>query len=199
MSTEAQRGGPYTPPYGGWLERRLPSQFAGKPILFRIPFTMRGEVLVPNATIGVPFPDAVFLHTVDKPFEIHRMKATIMPFNNATPSVVVSPATLVVQAQDLRTILADYVRLEIVDQSKNEKLTRNPTLVESLVDNEARTWEWEDPYTIVRAEGFQVTADNLAPAAFALVGGAAETVANLSIRLSFQGYLLVIAPPSETR
>lgn len=186
-----------------YAERRLPAMFAGKPITFRIPYTMRGELVVPNFTTGVPFPDATFLHNVEKPFEIHRVRLHTLPFDNATPPVAVSPGVLLQQSLDARKFLDDYVRLDILDQSKNERLTRGPTLIESLVTANARTWEWEDPYTIVRAEGFQMTVDNLAPPTFPICFTCPTqgqvVVANINVRVALQGYLLVIAPPSETR
>lgn len=178
---------------------RLPSHFAGRPIAFRVPYHMPGELVVANNTAGVPFPDATFLHTVDKPFEIHRVIARVTPMTNETPPAVVSPVSLVVQQQSLQEILESYVRLRIQDTSKNENLTKNPSLMGGLSPKSTRVWEWEDPYTLVRAEGFAVTVDNLAPNNFVIDAVVDQTCNNLRIELAFQGYLIVVAPPSETR
>jgi hypothetical protein len=189
---------------GLYAERRLPTTFAGKPISMRVPWALRGELIVPNGAPGVSFPD-VFRLAIDKPFEIHRLRAHVYPFNDAvTPlTAPISPGTLAQQSLDVREILDDFIRIDITDISKNEKLTRVPTLIKSLMTQDRKTWEWEDPYTIVRSEGFQVDVDNLAPVTFPLCftcpTQGSEICANLSVRLAFEGYLLIIAPPSETR
>lgn len=182
---------------------RLPTHFSGRPIAFRIPYTMPGELIVTNNTQGVPFGDAAFLHNVDKPFEIHRMRVRLSMFDNATPPVRISPANLLQLVNaDIQEVLSHYIRLRIADTSKNENLTKTQMMAALAAGRDSRDWEFEDPYTLVRSEGFQITVDNLAPATFALDGIAPvadATVGSILVELAFQGYLIVIAPPAETR
>lgn len=139
---------------------RLPLKFAGKTITYRAPYTMHGELIVANGTNGNLFPDATFLHNVDKPFEVHRMVVRITPFDNtATP--VILPPPFIGAVPDLQKILEEYVRLRVLDTSKNETLTKTATLVAGLQRMNTRTWEWEDSYTIVRSEQFQVQVDSI--------------------------------------
>ena len=174
----------------------LPTHFAGKPIGLRIPHSIAGELLVANATTATQFPDATFLNATDKPFEIHRAIISLTPFDNQATSVIVSPAVMLLLVQDLRSVLEDYIRLNVLDVSKNEKITKNAALVRTLLKNNERAWEWDAPYTIIRGEALQVLVDNIAPATF--VAGAA-TVANIRVNINFQGHLLVISPASESR
>ena len=176
--------------------RVLPTHFGGHPIRFRVPYTMPGEIIVQNGATGVPFPEATFLHAVDKPFEIHRMIARLTPFDNQATPVQLSPAVSVVQAQLLDYILEHYIRIRVRDTSKNENMTKNAQLLATLWGAHDRVWEWEDPYTIVRSEGLEVTVDNVATANF-LVGEV--TINNIRVAISFIGFLIVVAPPSETR
>jgi hypothetical protein len=173
---------------------RLPAEFAGKPITFRIPYSMPGELLVASNTQGNQFPDATFLHNVDKPFEIHRVLVRLTGFDNqATPVMIpAQPANL-----------AKLVRLRLSDTSKNETLTKAAHLVDTLLSNNTETWEWEDPYTLVRSEGFSVQVDAQALGTVCSPDNdcnlAQVTVGNVRVELAFQGYLIVIAPPSEMR
>ena len=176
---------------------RLPIAFAGKQITFRIPYSMAAEMdILPNVN-GQLFPDASFLLSIDKPMEIHRViirltaKGTLD--EDATPTILnPQPGSL-----------EERIRLNITDFSKNEKLTKTPTLVAALLNRLTGTWEWEEPYTLVRAEGFQVQIDSLDfPTVIVLndlVLPEAVDVSAVRVEIDFQGYLIIIAPPSETR
>jgi hypothetical protein len=173
---------------------RLPAEFAGKTITFRIPYSMPGELLIPSNTQGTQFPEATFLHNVDKPFEIHRVFVRLTGFDaQATPVIIpAQPANL-----------AKLVRLRLQDTSKNEVLTKAAHLVDTLLTDNAETWEWDDPYTLVRSEGFQVQADVQALGSVCSPDNNCDlqsvAVGNVRVEVAFQGYLIVIAPPSEVR
>lgn len=144
------------------------------------------------STSGLQYPDGVFLHNVDKPFEIHRVHVSVTGFN-ITDAVfrMFDP-----QPQSL----GRRVRLRIADLSKNEALTKNAVLVDQMVWDNTKTWEWEEPYTIVRSEGFQVQVDTqsydfINP----VTAQVAPVISTLRVEVSFQGFLIVVAPPSETR
>ena len=161
---------------------RLPAKFAGRDITFRVPFTMPGELVVAAGNIGVQFPEATFLHNSDKPFEIHRVIPRVTGLD--AQQVVVSPLVD-------PNLLQRLTRIRIFDFSKNENLTKNAQLLDTLTKGTSeQTWEWAEPYVLVRSEGFQVTIDNVATA-----GVAPFT----RIELTFQGFLIVVAPPSESR
>ncbi len=177
---------------------RLPLDFAGRPISFRIPYNISGEMDVAPNQSGVVYPEATFLHNVDKPFEIHRTIIRLTAKN--ANGVILEPQP---------TTLDERIRLRITDFSKNENLTKVSTLVQTLVNAFTKTWELEEPYTLVRSEGLQVQVDSLAYPSICQVDGTAQTpciatpiftpVAFVRVEVNFQGYLLVVAPPSETR
>lgn len=183
---------------------RFRDEFAGRKITFRIPYEISGEQVIANGATGIQFPEATFLHNVDKPFEIHRVVFKLTPFDNsATPAIVTPPIIASAAYWDLQRWLQHYVRVRISDVSKNENLTKNATLISSLISNDGQSWEWDDPYILVRSEGMQIAIDSIAPTTFTLESQIASpttvTCGNLRVEVCFEGYLLVIAPASEQR
>lgn len=176
---------------------RLPLQFAGKDITFRIPYNIAAELDVGPNLSGIVFPEASFLHNVDKPFEIHRMIVRLTA--KGTPEGFMSPTILEPQP----TTLEERVRLRILDFSKNENLTKSATLVALLLSRFTGAWDWEEPYTIVRSEGFQVQIDTLDFPAVVVLDENVEPerviVQFVRVEVNFQGYLDIIGPPSEVR
>jgi hypothetical protein len=179
---------------------RLPSEWAGRVITMRIPYEMAGELIVASSQSGVQFPDATFTNNVDMPFECHRV----------IPRVSGLDSSKNLQALQLpQETLAELVRLRINDFGKNVIMTKNPTLMNTIVKGSSeRTWEWADPYYLVRSEGLQVVVDSLVIPAwngnqFACNCDGTPIVAsplvNLRVEVSFQGFLLQVAPPSNTR
>jgi hypothetical protein len=174
-----------------------PEYFADRLIKFSIPYTMPGEWNIgPNAS-GVQAPEAVFLHNVDKPFEIWRMTVRLTALDGSDPPAVLEqqPATL-----------PERIRLSVMDTSKNERITKAPALVKSFQKANELTWEWDPrPYTIVRQEGFQIAADSLAFPTVCVVSPEdcatliPTPVAFVRVEVTFQGWLLILEPPSATR
>jgi hypothetical protein len=101
------------------------------------------------------------------------------------------------------TTLARRVRLRILDFSKNENLTKSATLVNQLLQQNTQAWDLEEPYTIVRSEGFQVQIDTLEFPSVVILDANIEpervAVQLVRVEVSFQGYLDIIGPPSEVR
>jgi hypothetical protein len=177
---------------------RFRDEFAGRKITFRIPYVMASTLTVTDGSTGVQFPEAVFLHNVDKPFECHRVIVRVMPFDNAdTPAIL--PPQFVGAVSNLLQILQRYVAIRIRDTSKNEALTKASTIVGNFQTGDAMTWEFQDPYTMVRSEGFEVTCDNNLTNFAITVGGTTVTVGSIRFEVVFEGYLVVIAPASESR
>lgn len=151
----------------------------------RIPYEFAGELTLAGSTSGQQFPDATFLQNTDKPFEIHRMipRITGVDSNGA-----------VVATQPDQQVLQSLVRMRITDLSKNENLTKSSTLMKLFTKGTSeQTWEWAAPYYLVRSESFQVLIDTQAIPVFN------PTIQQLRIELAFQGFLVVVAPPSENR
>lgn len=168
---------------------RLPLAFAGKNITFRIPYEMSGEIILNSAQTGIQFPDTVFAHNVDKPFEVHRVKPVVTVLDE-NGNVLANPPS--------QEILQSYLRIRMSDLGKNELLTKSPTLLVLLTSGTSQqTWEWEEPYTIVRSEAFQVVADSLDTSNLAAL--MSQQVIRLRLSLIFQGFILVVGPPSEMR
>lgn len=176
---------------------RLPLQFAGKDITFRIPYNVAAELAVGPNQSGTVFPEASFLHNVDKPFEIHRVKIELTA--TGTPEGFTNPTVLEPQP----TTMERRVRLAVSDTSKNEKLTKSSTLVGLLISRNTGMWEWEEPYTIVRSEGFQVGVDTLDFPNVVIIDDNLEPelvpVEFVRVEVNFQGYIDIIGPPSEVR
>lgn len=171
---------------------RLPSQFAGRDITMRVPYVMPGELILTANQSGVQFQDAAFQNNVDMPFEAHRVKpyVTGLDANNNVLAVQMDQDNL--QA---------LVRLQINDLGKNVKMTKNPTVMHLLTKGSSeRTWEWAEPYYMLRSESFQVVADSLAlPAWNGSQDASSQAMVSLRIEVQFQGFLIVVAPPSNTR
>lgn len=163
---------------------RLPEYWAGRKITMRIPYEMAGEVNLTSAQVGQQFPDATFLHNVDKPFEIHRCKPHLVSLDSDGD---------VMEPQFAQADLQSLVRMRMTDLGKNEVMMKSPTLIPLLTKGSAeQTWEWAEPYTIVRSESFQLVSDALSFANF-------TDMTTLRVAWSFQGFLIVVAPPSESR
>jgi hypothetical protein len=176
---------------------RLPLQFAGKDITFRIPYNLAAELDVGPNLSGVVFPEASFLHNVDKPFEVHRVKIGLTA--KGTPDGFTSPTVLEPQP----TTMDKRIRLKMLDFSKNENLMKSSTLVSQLLQKNTGAWDLEEPYTIVRSEGFQVQIDTQDYPAVVILDGNIEPervdVQFCRVEVNFQGYLDIIGPPSEVR
>ena len=93
--------------------------------------------------------------------------------------------------------------MSLLDISKDLRLTKNPGLISSFLTDNARTWEWAVPYTIVRQEGLQVVLDaDLFPTI--CVPDPADcpgdpipvVVGSVRVEISFQGYLIILEPPA---
>ena len=156
-------------------------KFAGKRIKFRVPYTMPGEFIVANAGVNVPFPEAAFLDNVELPFEIHSVMLA------ASQSLLAAPF---IPLAEPAPGIDKFWRVRIEDLAKNQVVTKNAQLVDTLVERNSRSWYWDYPYTIVRSEGFNVNVDNLLPAAPGNV---------LRAEITFKGYLVVVMAPSEVR
>lgn len=175
---------------------RLPVKFAGRDITWRLPYTMAADIDIAPLTTGRVFPEASFLHNVDKPFEIHRMIVRIVGKGGAdfgTP--------LVFETQP--DTLEERVRLRVTDLSKNENMTKAATFVSNLLAYNTGFWDWEEPYTLVRSEGFQIQVDTGEGPEFCVLNQQCDPVLAVlqffRVEVSFQGFLVVVAPPSETR
>ena len=174
---------------------RLPSTWGDRMITMRIPYNMPGELIL-AANKSAQFNTALFTNNIDMPLELHRMIPRCTALDDANNALANQPD------QDLLQSLA---RLAVQDTGKaNGNMTKNPTLMNLLTKGSAeRTWEWADPYYLIRSEGFQVAVDTLP--FFSWDGAqipAAQPVkpfVSLRIEIEFQGFLCVVAPPSNTR
>jgi hypothetical protein len=163
---------------------RLPDQWAGRKITMRVPYTMPGEIILTSGQPGVQFPEATFMNNVDKPFEIHRVipRVTALDVNN----VSLSP-------QPAQELLSGLARVRMTDIGKNSPLTKNPALISLLTKGSSElTWEWADPYYLIRSESIQIVAD-------ALTFPTITNFVSIRIEFSLQGFLVVVAPPSNER
>lgn len=163
---------------------RLPDTFAGQKITARFPYNMPAELVIGFSQNGVTFPDVVFTNQVDKPFEIHRLLPRVAALN--ADQLLITP-------QPDQDLLAALVRLDVLDFRTDQKFTKAPTLIRDLTKGSSeRTWELAEPYTLPNSGGFQVAVTTLAsPPAFG--------VTSLKVELNWQGFLIQIAAPSDSR
>ncbi len=177
---------------------RLPTHYADQLIRSRIPRSQPGALVVANgAAAGTPFPDATLLQTRDVPFEIHRLGVRISPMENGTPPAQISPAAQIL-FPELPTMLQKYVRIRVEEMSTQAKLNAVDQRIDGLLDQLTGFWEWEEPYTVTKGQQFQVFVTNDLAANFTLPNQGPQ-IFNLRIELTFIGFSLVVAPPSETR
>lgn len=163
---------------------RLPDMWAQRRITMRIPYEMDGELTLTSGQAGVQFPEATFMNNVDKPFEIHRVIPRVTAVDtNGVP----------LPTQPSQELLSELVRVLMTDIGKNSPMTKSPTLIALLTKGSSeRTWEWADPYYLIRSESIQIVCD-------ALTFPTIDNLAALRVEFAFQGYLVVVAPPSESR
>lgn len=176
----------------------VPETFADQLIKFRIPYTMPGELVTDPDTTGIQFNEATFRHTIDKPFEVHQMHVEVTGLDADGNVPDTQPLTL-----------DRLVRLRIDDEAKNERITKSPTLVSIIRDALTHLWVWEVPYTFTRQEGFVIEVDTAALPTICVpdTSEAAEepcssvplVITQVRTEISFQGYLVVLRPASDSR
>ena len=171
----------------------VPETFADQLIKFRIPYVMAGEKVTDASSTAIQFNEATFLHQIDKPFEVHLMHVEVTGLAADSSMPDTQPLTL-----DRR------VRLRIEDTAKNERITKNPTLVSTLVDHEKHLWIWEVPYTFTRSEGFVVAVDTDALPTICVPNDTCTAqepliIAKVRTEIAFEGYLVVLRPASDMR
>lgn len=162
----------------------IPEEYGDQSIKFTIPYLFTGSLVVEPTTNGTFFPESTFENNVDKPFEIWWMNVRLNELDENKQ---------VVDDQPPFFDMANRIRITVFDTSKNEKLTKTPTLVENLVTSKEGaqgTWQWHRPYTLVRAEQLQIQVDTQ---------NFRDQVPFMRVSISFHGYLLVLQPASETR
>jgi hypothetical protein len=126
------------------------------------------------------------------------MIVRLSPFDDDTPPLILPPP-FVGAIENLDRLLAKYIRLRVRDTAKNENLTKTAILADSLLKDDSLTWEFWNPYTFTKSEGFEVSVDSILPDFTITVGANTRTVHNVRVEVSFQGYLLIVASPSEAR
>lgn len=150
---------------------RLKDTYNGRKIEKRIPYTMHADLNMAVSTSGNSFADSAFMHTVDKPFEVHRVSvhATAVDSSNVPTTALTTPNN------------QTFCRVDIQDTAGNERMTKSAQRVETLVNDQTKLWEWDDPYTIEYQQGFTVTGDNQ------------NASTRFRIEMTFHGYLLKLA------
>lgn len=165
---------------------RLPATFAGMPVMFRVPFIMQTTKSLTASQSGIAFPEGPVTNGIDKPFEVHRMIPRVTALDGATPPVVVG-------VQPDEDSLSSLVSITIRDFGKNQALTKAPTRLANFVKGAGeRTWEFAEPYYLLQGDGFEITGKSLAyPAGL--------NTTSIQVTISFEGFLLVLAPPTDRR
>lgn len=164
---------------------RLPAQWAGRVINDRFPYEFSAELALATGAAATQFPNSAFLHSIDKPFEIHRM----------IPRVVANDGSSVpIEPQPDMELLLMLIRLELTNLGINQIMTKGPTRLGALVKGSSeRTWEWAEPQTLAKGHELVATIQALTFPTFS------PAVTTLTTILTFEGFLLQVAPPSDVR
>lgn len=150
----------------------------------RSPYEMQAERALVSANPNVLIEEGLLQVGVDKPFEVHR----VIPRIYARTSGNVFLAT-----QPDQELLAGLVKISIKNTGLDLSMTKNPSRIGALTKGSSeRTWEWAEPMTITRTNGFAVSLE-------ADTFPAVDTLNNLLVVLTFEGFLLVVAPAMENR
>jgi hypothetical protein len=163
---------------------RLPATWANRVIIGRTPYEFSGELALASLTAPQQFPDATFLNGVDRPFEIHRMIPRLYALDSNS---------VLLPTQSDQELLAGLIRMSLQDLSLDLMLTKRSTLIGTLTKGSSeRTWEWADPHTIERSNQLIVTVESVTYPAI-------ESLSTIRVAITFEGFLLTLAPPSENR
>jgi len=143
-----------------------------------------------SAQTGQVFPDATFNHNIDMPFEVHRMIPRVTLMADGVFGVQLAP----IDQPKIESLLA-LVKGKFDRIGGTITFTKASTLLRSLTKGVSElTWEWAEPDTIVRQEGYTVTLDTLTFPTF--IAGVTQT---LKVEICFEGFLLQLGAPSEQR
>lgn len=167
----------------------LPKYYAGKEIGDRLPHAYYGQLDVENQTQGVPFEASTFNENASLPFEIHRMKVRVTMLNRS--SLQATP----LESQLSQETILDYIKMMVKDTDLDYQLLKVKTPPSMVQRDDTGFWEWTFPHTIVRSTGIEVEIDNEL-VDFILVISPEFSVQYLRVRVSFEGYKLVLGPPS---
>lgn len=173
---------------------RLPDTFRQKKIISRVPYAMEARITLVSLQQNIAVPVSSFLHDVMMPFEIHRFIPRVIRVDENGDVV-----------SDLGDFGLTLVDAQIHDYAKNQDLikvrNRNPItqplsgppmgcpLINLTSGTSERTWEWTEPYYLVKTEGFRIT---LNATDFAAVFDDVTIAEGIFIRvqLSFEGFLV---------
>lgn len=143
-----------------WLQRLKMGidPILNQPII-RQPYSLplaAGQVIAAGAS-GQILNSTSFSYNFEWPFEVHAVKFS----------------------QDIAHTFRDW-RVSFQDQTFQQPLQKNASLVADLVDDNTGKWEWKFPWVIrPKGGGMTVTVDNL------------DSVNPITVDMSFLGYQLV--------
>lgn len=163
---------------------RLPNTYADRPIYDRDPYAMYGELALTSGSTPREFPPATFQCGTDKPLELHRLIPRLYALDAQGVMLPTQPD------QDL---LAGLIKISIKVTNREQAMTRVPTPIGALTKGSAeRTWEWADPEYLERSTGFTVVIE-------ASTFPAIANLDSILVGLTFEGFMIVIAPPTNNR
>ncbi len=175
----------------------VPKVYDDQWIKHRIPYTIPGELEVAANSSGNFFPEDVFKNAASKPFEIHWINVRLTAISNDTPRFIYDPQP---------TTLNKHVRLKFTEVETEQNLNKAMQLVDPLLEDDSLTWRWPIPYTISNQSGFNVQVDaTVLPRYCVEISSATDqdctatvvAVPYVRVEITFIGYFLVLAPPSE--
>lgn len=167
---------------------RIAASFAGLEVRDMTPYNMPSQVVIAASASGSAFPGTDFVNTQEKPFAVHRMIPRVMALDSNGLLLSTQPDVNVMEA---------LIRLRVSLVGFNQEATKANVRIANLVQGSTseRAWEYTEPFILPNSYGIQLFADcDAFPAGFAGLG-----VANLRVSINLQGYLLVLASPSDRR
>jgi hypothetical protein len=166
-------------PGGG--ARYLPAYYNGQQILWRSPWALNGEIVLPGnkPEVFVALPPATLQNTTDKPFEIMDMKAAADQSADDDPYLpLAEPAPGIMH----------WWRLTMKATGLNEEILAPDVLAKAIFDIDnagGACWPWYMPFTLDQTQGFQMKFSSQLPANF------------MRIAVTFRGSLLTLGPATQ--
>lgn len=159
----------------------LPTQYKGRPIRYRQPFTMAADLVVPPETNGQVFADSSFYNALDMPFEVTAMIPNVTMLTSGG-----DPEPIPEEVGNLDDLFA-YIRLYVSMVTSNTPVTFVSSRLSVLLEKDTLIWPFDAPIVLETRNGFKVAADNQLPA-----DTGEDTNGGVRVELAFKGSLLAL-------
>jgi len=166
---------------------RIAASFAGLEVRDMTPYNMPSEITLEASQSGIAFPGTDYVNTQEKPFAVYRAIPRVMALDENG---------LLLETQPDVNVLEALIKLRVSLVGFNQEATKANVRISNLVQGSTseRAWVFTEPFILPNQYGVQLFAD-----CDAFPAGFAGDVDSLRVSVNLQGFLLVLAPPSDRR